>query len=243
MHLFYTPLLEAHHAHFQLDEAESKHAIRVLRLLKGQFVGLRNGKGLIAKAEIVDDNPKRVVLSLRQPPVEQPVESQLHLIIAPTKNMDRMEWLLEKATEIGLSSLTPLICARSERKDVTIERLQKVAVAAMKQAQRAYVPLVHPAIKFNHFVQQMNAVKAEKWIAHCLEHPKHTLSPSEGLCVPTYIMIGPEGDFTAEEVEIAYSNGFKGLDLGSWRLRTETAGLVACMDVARLTRNHPSTLL
>jgi 16S rRNA (uracil1498-N3)-methyltransferase len=237
MHLFYTPLLEAHHQQFPLDEAESKHAVRVLRLQKGQTIGLRNGKGLVAEAEIADDNPKRVILQIQGQPVLYPAESRFHLLIAPTKNMDRLEWLLEKCTEIGIASLTPFICARSERKEVNIERLQKVAVAAMKQAQRAYLPEIHPGIKFTQGIARVASLPGEKWIAHCTDLPKRFWSPSAPVFQDQYILVGPEGDFTPEEVKLAFQNGFEGLDLGTWRLRTETAGLMACTEVARHARN------
>ena len=237
MHLFYTPLLEGEHTVFQLDEAESKHAVRVLRLGKESRIGLLNGKGLKVEGEILDANPKRVVLKILYPSAMKPVESHFHLCIAPTKNMDRLEWLVEKATEIGIGSITPLICARSERKEVSIERLQKVAIAAMKQAQRTYLPVIHPAIKFNAWMAGSETLSGQKWIAHCLELPKTPLVANSGSDLSVHVLIGPEGDFSVEEVDFAVSKGFFGLDLGDWRLRTETAGLVACMEVSRFERN------
>src|SRR5690606_6753843 len=155
MHLLYTPTIEPHYKEFMLTEEESKHAIRVLRLTADDEIYLINGVGVWYRAQIPDPNPKRTTISIsavaqqyRKSPYEQ------HVAVAPTKNMERLEWFLEKATEIGIQEITPIISAHSERKEVKTERLQKVAIAAMKQSLKAYLPKINPAISLQQFLEQ-----------------------------------------------------------------------------------------
>ncbi|MBE8714679.1 16S rRNA (uracil(1498)-N(3))-methyltransferase [Sphingobacterium hungaricum] len=237
MHLFYTPLLKPENKEFFLDENESKHAIRVLRLSKGSAVVLIDGVGGLYQAEILDANPKRTILTITQVQSEYQKSSYaLHIAMAPTKNMDRVEWFLEKATEIGLQEFTPIISSRSERKDVKIERLEKVAVSAMKQSLKAYLPKINPAVTFKQFFQQDLSTYQTKAIAHCEDGEKVYLAEASQPKQQCLILIGPEGDFSSEEIDLALQNGFTALSLGNSRLRTETAALMACAEVSLLNR-------
>jgi|SRR5690554_4345065 len=236
MHLFYTPLIQPEMDAFLLDEGESKHAVRVLRLAVGTEVSLVDGRGGFYAAVIQDAHPKRVVLQiLSYQENHQPLPYQLHIGVAPTKNMDRLEWFVEKATEIGVTSITPLICERSERRTLKVERLEKVAIAAMKQSQKAHLPLIHEAIRFPAFLEQVKG-KGQGFIAHCDEGEKTYLNTSLDPGSPVIILIGPEGDFSPDEISLALQNGFSAVSLGTARLRTETAALAACMEIALLNR-------
>ncbi|MHC8950355.1 16S rRNA (uracil(1498)-N(3))-methyltransferase [Sphingobacterium hungaricum] len=237
MHLFYTPLLKPENKEFFLDENESKHAIRVLRLSKGSTVVLIDGVGGLYQAEILDANPKRTILTIVEVQSEYQKSSYaLHIAMAPTKNMDRVEWFLEKATEIGLQEFTPIISSRSERKDVKIERLEKVAVSAMKQSLKAYLPKINPAVTLKQFFQQDLSAYQTKAIAHCEDGEKVYLAQASQAKQQYLILIGPEGDFSTEEIDLALQNGFTALSLGNSRLRTETAALMACAEVSLLNR-------
>ena len=251
MHLFYTPLLNPGMPAFLLDEAESKHAVRVLRLGVGDKVHLVDGRGGFYDAQIGDANPKRVMLNILAVREQyQQRNYRLHIAIAPTKNMDRLEWFIEKATEIGIDEITPLICDRSERKEVKVERLEKVVVAAMKQSLKAYLPRINAAIRFSAFIKQLqdksipsgsetltnNASIAKRFIAHCRDDEKAFLSSMVQAGDSILILIGPEGDFSPEEISTALSANFSAISLGASRLRTETAGLAACMEVELVNR-------
>lgn len=237
MHLFYTPLIQPEMKAFLLDEAESKHAVRVLRLGMSDRVQLVDGRGGLYDAEISEANPKRVILNIlavRNNHGQR--QHQLHIAIAPTKNMDRLEWFLEKATEIGIDEITPLICDRSERKEVKVERLEKVVVAAMKQSLKAYLPRINPPIRFSAFLKGTSAGVARRFIAHCDAGEKTFLSASVEVGDSVMILIGPEGDFSPDEIKAALNANFQAISLGDSRLRTETAALVACMEVELLNR-------
>ncbi|MBC7774147.1 MAG: RNA methyltransferase, partial [Phycisphaerae bacterium] len=151
--------------------------------------------------------------------------ARLHIAIAPTKQMERLEWFLEKATEIGVDEITPLLCKRSERETLRLDRLEKILVSAMKQSLRAWLPKLNAPTRFQDFAKKTS--ETQKRLAWCsdepLPHLKNTISPQQD----TVIAIGPEGDFSPEEVQLALANGFQGVSLGKARLRTETAGLLA----------------
>lgn len=238
MHLFYTPTLEPHHKEFMLSEEESKHAIRVLRLAAGDEIYLVDGVGGWYTAKILDPHPKRTTLSIRN--VEQAYQKPayyLHIAVAPTKNIDRMEWFLEKATEIGIQEITPIISTRSERKEVKLERLNKVVVSAMKQSLKAYLPKINPAITFPRFLEQIGEeAYAAKAIAHCADSKKQFL---DDVCAKDgryVLLIGPEGDFSDQEIDLALASGCQPVSLGNSRLRTETAALAGCLEIAVLNR-------
>lgn len=225
MHIFYTPDLSGNN--YTLDETESKHCVRVLRLEKGDQITLVDGRGGFYTAEITYPNPKRCMVDVIKS--EQNFgfrKSQVHIAIAPTKSIERIEWFLEKATEIGITRVTPLLCRYSERKEIKADRLEKVMVSAMKQSLKAYLPQLDPLTKFSDFISQ--PFDGQKFIAHCDEQHRDLLKK---MVVPQQnylILIGPEGDFSSEEIELAIQAGFKPVSLGDSRLRTETAGVVAC---------------
>jgi 16S rRNA (uracil1498-N3)-methyltransferase len=225
MHIFYTPELSGNT--YTLDETESKHCIRVLRLEKGNEITLVDGRGGWSTARIADPNPKRCVVNVVRLELNfGKRDYQIHIAIAPTKNMDRIEWFLEKATEIGIDRVTPLLCRFSERKEVKLDRLEKVMVSAMKQSLKAYLPKLDELTKFTDFIRQ--PFEGQKFIAHCEEQHRELL---KNLVEPNgnyLILIGPEGDFSPDEIELAISAGFVPVSLGDSRLRTETAGVVAC---------------
>ena len=225
MQLFYVPNISG--AEVILDETESKHAIRVLRLQKGNHVQIVDGKGGFFEAEIADANPKKCRLSIiKTQPEFGKKDFHLHIAIAPTKNIDRFEWFLEKATEIGIDEITPLLTSHSERKTVNPERLEKILVSAMKQSLKAYLPKLNSLTTFKELVT--SNISENKFIAYCDEIQKNHLKDLVNKGKNSLILIGPEGDFSPEEVEFAIENGFEVVSLGSARLRTETAGIVAC---------------
>lgn len=224
MHLFYTPDISHNN---ELPEEEAQHCIRVLRLNIGDEVTLTDGKGCFYKAEISAATHKRCLVTVKESIPQPPLTlCRIHIAMAPTKNMDRNEWFAEKATEIGIDQLSFLCCRFSERKVIKTERIEKILVSAMKQSLKAYLPKLNEMMEFDKFIAQ--DFKGQKFIAHCYEgvkpQLKHILKPSEDAIV----LIGPEGDFSEEEVEKAINNGFIPVSLGRSRLRTETAALVAC---------------
>jgi 16S rRNA (uracil1498-N3)-methyltransferase len=225
MHLFYTP--DISEKTYVLNEQESKHCIRVLRLEKGSQIELVDGRGGFYLAEIIDPDPKRcrvAVISVSNNFGQR--NFSVHIAIAPTKNIERIEWFLEKVTEIGIERITPLLCRFSERKEIKTDRLEKVMVSAMKQSVKAYLPQLDPLTKFNDLI--VREFSGQKFIAYCSEQHRNLLSK---LIVPRQnylILIGPEGDFSPEEIEKAMQYGFQLVSLGDSRLRTETAAIASC---------------
>ncbi|WP_294592030.1 16S rRNA (uracil(1498)-N(3))-methyltransferase [uncultured Bacteroides sp.] len=224
MHLFYTPDIQTLS---ELPEEEASHAIRVLRLQLGDEVMLTDGKGNFYRAEISNANHKRCLLNIIETIPQEPLWSgHLHLAMAPTKNMDRTEWFAEKATEIGFDELTFLNCRFSERKVIKTERISKILVSAIKQSLKARLPKLNEMTDFNKFITQ--PFKGQKFIAHCYEGEKPLLKDTIRKGEDALVLIGPEGDFSEDEVKKAIENGFTPISLGNSRLRTETAALVAC---------------
>jgi len=225
MHIFYTPELTG--KTYTLDETESKHCIRVLRLSKGDEITLVDGRGGFFMAEIADPNPKRCTVNVVKSELNFGLRKfQVQVAIAPTKNIERLEWFLEKVTEIGIDRVTPLLCRHSERKEIKNDRLEKVMVSAMKQSLKAYLPKLDELTKFNDFIKLPFA--GQKFIAHCEEQHREFLKNLVKSGENYLILIGPEGDFSPEEIEMAIQAGFQPVSLGESRLRTETAGVVAC---------------
>jgi len=221
MHLFYNPQEQGEQ--FYLEEQESKHAIRVLRLARGDKVIVVDGRGGWYEASIADDHPKRCILKIENSiQAYQPLPYSLHLAVAPTKNLDRFEWFLEKATEIGISEITPLICRRSERRQLKMERMEKILVSAMKQSLKAYKPTLNKPTNFEEFLGA--ARKGSLGIAHCYPQERRSINDLERSGNYTF-MIGPEGDFTEEEISGALQSGYVPFHLGKSRLRTETAAI------------------
>ena len=205
---------------FQLPEEESKHIVRVLRMQEQDEMLLLDGKGVIVKAVITDPHPKRCAVNVLSREHKQLPDVQFHLAIAPTKNMDRMEWMVEKIVEIGATRLSFLQGDHSERVQLKAERLERVAIAAMKQAQHDFLLVIDPILPVDEFI----AAFPGGAIAHCAEGEKLSVGEAN---VPGPVMIGPEGDFSKREIDLALKAGYKAVHLGRSRLRTETAGLVA----------------
>ena len=224
MHVFYTPDIALR---AELPEEEAAHAVRVLRLQPGDEVTLTDGKGNFFRAEISTATNKRCLLNILETLPQSPLwKGHLHIAMAPTKNMDRTEWFTEKATEIGFDELTFLNCRFSERKVIKTERIHKILVSAIKQSLKAKLPILNEMIDFNKFIEQ--PFKGQKFIAHCHEGEKQLL---KDIMIPgedALVLIGPEGDFSTEEVKKAEEKRFIPISLGKSRLRTETAALVAC---------------
>lgn len=228
MHLFYTPDITP--GIYTLSEEESKHAIRVLRLVNGDRIQLIDGKGGWYEAEIIDDHQKRCSVRILSHTAEFNKRSfYLHIAVAPTKSNDRTEWFIEKATETGIDEISFIDCDKSERAVIKHERVEKVAVSAIKQSVKAYLPKLNEMSSFKAFIQTIKTFKGQKFIAHCheravLPHIKTLYQAGKDVL----IAIGPEGDFSKEEVALAIENGFQEISLGAARLRTETAALYAC---------------
>ncbi len=224
MQIFYTPDIAVNS---ELPEEEAGHCIRVLRLTEGDEILLTDGKGFFYKAAISRAHPKHCEVSIleswRQPALWN---SRIHVAVAPTKNMDRMEWFAEKATEIGIDAITCLHCRFSERKEVKTSRLEKILISAMKQSQKATLPQLEGMTDFKTFVGR--PFKGRKFIAHCEDGKKTLLKRAYHPGEDVLVLIGPEGDFSPEEIHLALENGFEPISLGESRLRTETAALVAC---------------
>jgi len=222
MQLFY---LENPENEIILSSEESKHATKVLRKKKGDILDFTDGKGNFYKAEItVADTRKCRLQIVSSDQKEKQHNYHLHIAIAPTKNMDRFEWFLEKATEIGIDEITPIICSRSERKIIKTERGNRILLSAMKQSLKHHLPKLNNAVTLKDFLKQ--DFNGTKYIAHCEDGEKNelkTVSKAE----KTLILIGPEGDFSPKEIELALKNQCKAVSLGTSRLRTETAGIVA----------------
>lgn len=221
MHLFYCPHIEGNSV--VLEEQESKHAIRVLRLVRGDHVILVDGRGGWYEAVISDDHPKRCRFQVQSyTPDHGPLSYSLHMAVAPTKNLDRFEWFLEKATEIGITEITPLICARSERRQVKLERLEKILVSAMKQSLKAYKPIINMPVTMDEFIGTDR--QGSLGIAHCYPRERIDIKELDYSGIYT-LLVGPEGDFSEKEVRLAMEAGYIPFHLGDSRLRTETAAL------------------
>lgn len=207
-----------------LPAEESKHACKVLRMTSGDKLELVNGKGELLEAEIETADPRRCFIKKTRYTRIEKDQYHIHVAIAPTKMNDRFETFLEKATELGIHEITPILCSNSERKKIKEDRYNKVIIAAIKQSKRVYLPKLNPLVSLSDFLKNHK----NGLIAHCEEGNKsevNTLLKS----TDCPILIGPEGDFTQHEIELALKNGYKPITLGSTRLRTETAGLYACM--------------
>jgi len=236
MHLFYTPDINGNS--YQLSEEESKHCIRVLRLAVGDEVYLTDGRGTLYTTRITEAHPKACrVEVVRQEENFGRHHYFLHLAVAPTKNMERYEWLLEKITEIGVDIITPVLCEHSERRILKHERAEKIVVSAMKQSLKTILPELQELTAIKQFI--CSPFDGEKFICHCAEGERLLLPQALTGCQKALILIGPEGDFSPEEVTLALEHGFKAVSLGDTRLRVETAALVACtyMQATQLLKN------
>lgn len=210
-----------------LNEIESKHCIKVLRKCVGDQITITDGFGNLISAKITDASVKRCGFEVIQSEKTEKTAPPLHIAIAPTKNIDRFEFFLEKCTEIGISEITPIICFHSERKTIKVERLNKIIVSACKQSKNFHFPIFN---ELSSLTEIINSGYKRKFIAHCDNNEKIELKTLK-IKEPTLILIGPEGDFSKNEIELAMKNGFEPISLGKSRLRTETAGIVACTTI------------
>lgn len=225
MQLFYLPDLKGNQ--FLLPEEESKHCIKVLRMQAGDEITLIDGHGTLVTAKIVDTHPKRcVVEAISRIEEFEKRPFRLNMAVAPTKNIDRFEWFIEKATEIGADCFTPIISEHSERKQVNIERVERIIVSAVKQSIKAYKPTIAPQQTFKEFINGNHS--GDLFIAHCQSKNLPLLNKKVTPGAEVTILIGPEGDFSPLEIELALAKGFAEISLGPARLRTETAALAAC---------------
>jgi len=225
MQLFYTPGLT--NELYQLADEEARHCSQVLRLKIGDRLYSTDGEGQLFESEIIEINKKHSLIGNTKV-IETTTKNkfQLHIAIAPTKNAERFEWFLEKAVEIGIDEITPLICEHSERKTVNIDRCNKILVSAMKQSLKTWLPTLNPPIKFSEFVSKK--ASGSKYIAYCSTAKTFHLKDIYTKDSNAFVLIGPEGDFSVKEVELSIKNGFESVSLGKSRLRTETAGVFAC---------------
>ncbi|MDT0608450.1 16S rRNA (uracil(1498)-N(3))-methyltransferase [Croceitalea rosinachiae] len=232
MQLFYNPSLDNSFKQFYFSAEESKHIVKVLRKKEGDILYITNGKGYLYKAEILNADIKKCKAQIISEDKTIPQSYSLHLAVAPTKMNDRFEWFLEKATEIGVNEITPILCEHSERKVIKPERLQKVLQSAMKQSLQTYLPKLNPMVTMDEFVEKSEGDL--KLIAHCEKGEKVELKRRLQADKDVVILIGPEGDFSNNEIRLAYENGFSPVSLGRNRLRTETAAIYSCTVVAML---------
>lgn len=237
MHYFFAPNILNNQS--ILDEEESLHLSKVLRLKEGEEVFLMNGKGGIFKGTILRTHAKQSLIgSIELVEQQRARRVHLHIALVPTKQMERFEWFLEKAVELGIEEITPITSNRGYRFQVKEERLMKIVLSAMKQSKNAFLPKLNPVTKLSNFVVQQRLETC--FIAHCEESNKVSwstcVSSSEKLC----LLIGPEGDFTQEEIESSILNGFQPVHLGTSRLRTETAGIYAAASVRSYIENDLS---
>jgi 16S rRNA (uracil1498-N3)-methyltransferase len=231
MQLFYNSDIEESTTTFTFSKEESKHIIKVLRKSVGAILKITNGKGWLFDAEIISADIKRCQANISNA-VQQPKRNyKLHLAVAPTKMNDRFELFLEKATEIGIDSITPILCDHSERKVIKLDRFEKIVQSAMKQSLQCYLPIINELTPLSAFINQ--EFNGQLFIAHCedtndKQSLKDKLQPKQDIT----ILIGPEGDFSVKEIEMALRHNFIPVTLGKTRLRTETAAVVACHSVA-----------
>ncbi|WP_299100339.1 16S rRNA (uracil(1498)-N(3))-methyltransferase [uncultured Winogradskyella sp.] len=232
MQLFYNPNITKNDSSFKFDKEESRHIAKVLRKKVGDTLNITNGKGWLFTAEITIAEQKNCAVSITSKQLQPEKNYKLHLAVAPTKMNDRYEWFLEKATEIGIDSITPIICDHSERKVVKTERFEKIIQSAMKQSLQCYLPKLNEPISFKNYVNK--AFNDQIFIAHCEETDKKSLKSVLKPITDCTILIGPEGDFSVKEIEMALQHNFIAVTLGNTRLRTETAAIAACHSVAFL---------
>lgn len=235
MQLFYNATINEVTETFTFDREESKHIIKVLRKKDGDILFVTNGLGFLFKTEIVLASDSKCTVQIVSFEKASIPKYNLHLVVAPTKMNDRYEWFLEKATEIGVQEITPIICDRSERKVINMERFEKILLSAIKQSNALYLPKLNPAISFKEFVKNKNT--GLQLIAHCEETDKKTLKSVLQPDTDITVLIGPEGDFSDKEITLALEQNYIPVTLGNTRLRTETAAVVACHSVVFFNEN------
>ena len=236
MQLFYNPNIAENAETFSFDKEESRHIVKVLRKKDTDILFVTNGLGFCFETKITLASDTKCTVKIIAVKKSEPLKYRIHLAVAPTKMNDRFEWFLEKATEIGISEITPIICDHSERKQIKTDRFDKIIQSAMKQSKQYFLPKLNEPSMFKDFVQQQN--EGLLFIAHCEETEKkflkNFLQPNKDVT----ILIGPEGDFSDKEILWAIENKFVPISLGNTRLRTETAAIVACHSVAFVNENR-----
>lgn len=230
MQLFYNPDIKSGDTTFLFDKEESRHIIKVLRKKEGDTIEITNGSGFLFTSEITFGNEKKCEINVIKEQFFEPTPYSLHLAVAPTKLNDRYEWFLEKATEIGISEITPIICEHSERTNFKADRFEKIVQTAMKQSLQFYLPKLNEPVAFNTFIKEQP--EGQLFIAHCEETEKTLLKNALKPGGKLTILIGPEGDFSTKEITLALQQNYAPVSLGNTRLRTETAAIVAAHSVA-----------
>ncbi|PCH76414.1 MAG: 16S rRNA (uracil(1498)-N(3))-methyltransferase [Flavobacteriaceae bacterium] len=232
MQLFYNKTIQKNDINFTFDKQESKHIVRVLRKTEGDILTITNGLGEVFICEVILASDKKCLVQINEVQKhEKEWNYSLHMVIAPTKLNDRLEWFLEKATEIGVDEITPIICDHSERKVIKHERMEKIIYSAAKQSLKYHFPKLNPAIKLSEFLKK-NDAQGHLLIAHCEETHKRSLKSTIEKGEDYTILIGPEGDFSTKEITLALQHKYIPVSLGTSRLRTETAGIVAVHSIA-----------
>lgn len=229
MQLFYNPDIDQETITFCFDKEESKHIIKVLRKKLNDILYVTNGKGFLFECEIILESESKCTVHINGCKEISPKKYKIHLAVAPTKINERFEWFLEKATEIGIDEITPIICDHSERKIIKNDRFEKIILAAMKQSNQYYLPKLNAAIPLKTFLKQ--TFEGQKYIAHCENDQKNTLKSVMKSNHNILMLIGPEGDFSTSEIQAALAENFVPVSLGNTRLRTETAAIVACHSI------------
>jgi 16S rRNA (uracil1498-N3)-methyltransferase len=237
MHLFYSKLIDG--KLILLDEVESKHCLKVMRLGINEIIHITDGAGSLYESRIIDTSSGKVsaeIVNITKPQAKKPY--RLHIAIAPTKNSERFEWFVEKAAEIGVDEITPLVCQRSERTKINTERLRKILISAVKQSLKTILPSLNEPVSFPEFIKKN--VEGQRFIASCLHGDEKEIQSVYTKGSGVLVLIGPEGDFTAEEVSSAVKTGFYPVSLGKSRLRTETAGMYVSA-VISILNSDPET--
>ncbi len=225
LHFFYYP--QTVDRILQTSEEESKHIARVLRMLPGDSANFTDGRGVLVLARLIDAHPKRCMFEVLEQTINPKTKPRLHIAVAPTKNIARIEWFIEKATEMGIDAISPILCNHSERTKINRERLEKITIAALKQSQQVHLPKINELIKLDKLIADVPA-GAQRLIAYLSDDPSPLLKNEYQPGNNALILIGPEGDFSPDEISSALGQGFQPISLGENRLRTETAALVAC---------------
>lgn len=229
MQLFYNPTINDTLTSFVFDKEESKHIIKVLRKKEGDILHVTNGLGFLFTTEITIASDTKCMVKITASEQQEASRFHLHLAVAPTKMNERYEWFLEKATEIGIQEITPILCDHSERKVIKTDRFQKILESAMKQSLHYYLPKLNEPIAFKDFIKGKKS--RQLFIAHCEETDKKSLKQQLKPNEDVTILIGPEGDFSVKEIQQAIDADYIPVSLGLTRLRTETAAIVACHSV------------
>jgi len=229
MHIFFAP--DITDKFYSLDEKESRHCVKVLRMKKGTVVNLIDGKGSLFEGVIQEPDSRRCIIEITSETNDfEKRNYSVHIAISPLKNMERFEWFIEKSVEIGIDEITPVICARTEKTKIKNERIKGLIISAMKQSLKTKLSLLHDPVNFEEFINSVN--RDSLMIAHCNNNiDRKSIKDSYKKGEDTVILIGPEGDFTYDEISLALRKGYKPVHLGNSRLRSETAGLAACYSI------------